>query len=187
MNTVNEVRKIIEKDAKKKSNFFGLEGFGHILRVTKYAKILAQKRKADVEVTVLSALFHDYSCLLDKKYVEEHEHYSSIEAQKILSKLDYPQKKIEIIKSIIYCHRGSKNRKKKTIEARCLVDADAMAHFDDLPSIFYLAYVTYKIEDKKKAKKFIREKLARSWGKISPDAKKLIQKQYQAAQIILKD
>lgn len=187
MNIIEKVIKIIENDAKKKTNFFGIGGFEHILDVNKYAKLLANKRNADEEVVQLAALFHDYSSLLDKKYIKEHKVHSGIKAEEILLKFHYPKEKIEIIKDAIYCHRGSKKRRKKTIEAKCLADADAMAHFVEIPDLFYLAYATYKIKNRKEAKKFVREKLGRSWGKISPDAKQLIKKEYQAAKIILKD
>lgn len=185
MTIVEKVRKIVQKEGKKKTNFYGLEGFNHILNVAYYAKILAEKRGADIESTELAALFHDYSCLVDKKYVEKHEEHSGKFAQKILARFNYPQRKIEIIKDAIYCHRGSKNRPKETKEAKCLADADAMAHFCEIPALFYLAYVTYKIPDRRRAKEFVKKKLARSWQKISPDAKKIIQNYYQAAEIIL--
>jgi len=186
MTIVEKVRKIIEKGGKKKSNFYGLEGLDHVLNVARYAKLLAIKRKADKEVTELAGLFHDYSCLLDKKYVDKHEEHSGKFAQEILSNLNYPQEKIEIIKDAIYCHRGSKNRPKKTLEAKCLADADAMAHFSEIPGLFYLAYVTYQMSNRHDAKNFVEEKLLRSWNKLSPDAQKIIQKQYEAAKIILK-
>lgn len=186
MTIAQKVRKIIEEGAKKKSNKYEMTGFEHILTVVKFAKILAKKRKADVEVTELSALFHDYASLLENgKYVEEHEIHSAIKAEEILTKFRYPKEKIEIIKDAIYCHRGSKGREKKTVEARCLADADAMAHFNAIPSLFYLAYITYKISDIEEAKKFIRDKLSRSWNKLSPDAREIIKKEYAVAKVIL--
>jgi len=186
MNIVQKVRKIVEGAKYQKTNIYGVTGLNHIFLVANFARILAQKRKADPEIAELAGLLHDYSCLMNKKYVDEHEVHSGRKAKEILTKLNYPQEKIDIIIDAIYCHRGSKKRPKKTIEARCLADADAMAHFNSIPSLFYLAYVTYKIQDLKEAKKFVGEKLGRSWKKLSPDAKKIIKAQYEAAKIILK-
>ena len=187
MAIVSKIKKIISENSKKRGNIYGENGLKHILDVTRFAKILAKKRGTDIELTEIAALFHDYATLLDKKFVEEHEIYSSKFAQEILSSFNYPQEKINIIKDAIYCHRGSKNREKKTLEAKCLADADAMAHFSNIPSLFYLAYITYKAKTVEEAKKFVRGKLERSWNKLSPDAKQIILKQYDAAKIILED
>lgn len=186
MNIVQKVRKIVEGTKNNKNNIYGVTGLDHVLLVAKFSKLLAQKRKANIEIAELAGLLHDYSCLKNKRYVPEHEIHSGRFAQKILLEYNYPQEKIDIIVDAIYCHRGSKQRPKKTIEARCLADADAMAHFNAIPSLLYLAFVTYKIKKLDEAKKFVRDKLSRSWKKLSPDAKKLVKIQYEAAKVILK-
>jgi len=187
MTIVSKIKQIIIRNSKKRGNIYGENGLKHIFDVAKYAKILARKRRADVEVTEIAALLHDYASLLDKKYVEEHEIHSSRLAQEILSRFKYPQGKINKIKDAIYCHRGSKNREKKTLEAKCLADADAMAHFSNIPSLFYLAFIPYKAKTSEEARVFVKGKLERSWGKLSSDAQRIIKKQYDAAKLILEE
>jgi uncharacterized protein len=133
----------------------------------------------------IAAWLHDYATFVSKEYGDNHEAKGAEYAEEILNKLKYPRDKIEIIKDAIYCHRGSKNRPKKTSVAKCLADADAMAHFLSIPSLFYLAYITYEIKDVKKARDFVRGKLSRSWQKISLDGRRMIQSQHDVAEIIL--
>ena len=38
-------------------------------------------------------------------------------------------------------HRGSKNIPRETLEAQCLADGDAMAHFDAIAVMFYIALI----------------------------------------------
>ncbi len=185
MKIVEKVRKIVENSTKQKSNIFNITGFIHVEKVVENAEKLAKQRNADVEMVVLAAWLHDYATFVSRDYVEIHEEKGTEFAEEILNKLSYPKNKIEIIKDAIYSHRGSKNRPKKTLVAKCLTDADAMAHFSAIPSLFYLAYITYGIKDVNKAKDFVREKLARSWSKISPDAQKLILTEHHAVKVIL--
>ena len=42
-------------------------------------------------------------------------------------------------------HRGSVLKEKATIEEICVADADAISHYDTLPSLFYLAFVQRKL------------------------------------------
>lgn len=187
MSYILKVRKIVSQAANQKSNIFDKTGYIHVEKVVEYAEKLAKLRKVDIEMIVIAAWLHDYATFVSKDYINIHEAKGSELARSVLKKIGYPQEKIEIIKDAIYCHRGSKNLPKTTLVSKCLADADAMAHFSAIPSLFYLAYVTYKMKDVETAKDFVKNKLARSWAKISPDARKLIEKEYNAAKVILNE
>ena len=91
-------------------------------------------------------------------------------AEKILKSYDYPQNKIELVKLCILNHRGSVLREKTTKEEICVADADAISHYNHLPSLLYLAFVQRKlnIDD---GVEFVKNKLERSYNKMSQESK----------------
>ena len=97
---------------------------------------------------------------------------------------DYPQDKIEQVKHCILSHRGSKVTQRLTKEALCVADADSMAHFDSISSLFYLAFFSHKMSIDK-ANNWLMQKLERSWNKLSPKAKEIIKDKYKASKLLL--
>ena len=182
--TVKGVRKIVEKESRKPTNPFGY-GFwtDHILTVVKYATILGKKLKTDKEIVELAALLHDIGVV--KGDSKNHHISGTKEAEKILKRFNYSQRKIEQIKHCIFTHRASKSLKRKTIEAKCIASADAMAHFDEIPQLFESAFIRFKMNPEE-AKKWIIEKLKRDWKKLIPQARKLVQDKYNAVKLLLK-
>ena len=61
--------------------------------------------------------------------------------------------------------------------------ADAMAHIDQIPSLFFLVYrkKDLSVED---GVLWINKKLERSWNKLCPEAKDIIKDKYEAFKII---
>jgi uncharacterized protein len=184
MDIVEEIRKYVENECRKDVNIFGMNAYeGHFVSVVKYAKILAKETGADMEIVELSAWLHDIGSIIlgdsDNHHIVGSEH-----AEKILKEYTYPQDRIERIKHCILAHRGSKDVPRETIEAECVADADALSHFDNINSLFYLTLVARKLEPTD-AKIFVREKLKRSWNKVTPRAKELIRPKYEAAMLLL--
>lgn len=180
-----QISKIVETTCRQKTNYFGYGAWTHhILPVVKYAKLMAAKLGADQEIVEIAALLHDYASVKDHKLYEDHHLHGAKLAEQILQKFHYPQNKIEQVKYCILCHRGSKVEKKLTKEALCVADADAMAHFDDIASLFYLAFHNHKMGIDE-ANDWLRQKLERSWKKISPTAKELIKDKYEASKLLL--
>lgn len=66
----------------------------------------------------------------------------------------------------------------------CVADADAISHFDSIPSLLYLAYAERKmsLED---GIKFVKEKLMRSYGKLSAESKDFYKDKYQQVMEVL--
>ena len=106
---------------------------------------MAKELKADVEVVEISALLHDYASVINYDLYEDHHIHGASEAEKILKEFNYPLKKIEQVKDCIISHRGSKVKSKKSQEALCVADADSMAHFDSIGSLYYLAFLLQRI------------------------------------------
>jgi len=154
----------------------------HIVPVVNYAKKLAKLLKVDEEITEIAALLHDIGRL---KFGSRNHHITGMfEAEKILRNYKYPQKIIDEVKHCIKSHRGSKNIKPKTTIAKIIANADAMAHFDVLPILFYSHYKKGSFEE---VFKQIEEKIEREWNKkiTLPEAKKMLQEKYKAIKLIL--
>lgn len=74
-------------------------------------------------------------------------------------------------------HRSSGKANRTTIEEQCVADADAIAHFDAIPSLFSLAYKDRKMKIVDGAN-FVKEKLKRDYQKLSPRTKELMESRY---------
>ncbi len=183
MDLVEEIREYVKKECGKETNFFGMNAYDyHFVSMVKYAKQLAEETGADMEIVEIAAWLHDIGSILGDY---KNHHISGAEhAEKLLTKYNYPKDRIERIKHCILAHRGSKDIKRETIEAECIADADAMSHFDNIASLFYLALVTRKLETNE-SRTFVKEKLQRSWNKLTPRAKAVIKPKYDAAMLLL--
>lgn len=60
----------------------------------------------------------------------------------------------------------------------CVVDADAILHFDSVPSLLYLAYVQRNMEIEESVT-FVKSKLERSYGKLSEKSKEIYRDKYR--------
>lgn len=182
---IDQIAGIVEDACRNDANFFGYGIWKHhIVHVVKYAKIMAGKVGADEEIVEIAALLHDYASIIDYELYEDHHIHGAEEAEKILQRFDYPDDKMEKVKECILCHRGSKVVSKQSREAHCVADADGMAHYDSLGSLFYLAFNSHGM-DVERATEWIKGKLERSWNKISPEAKEVIRDKYRAAELLL--
>lgn len=176
---VEVLEKIVLEKCGDENNFFG-EGIGcHIQAVVKNAILLAEKYGADVEVVTIAAWLHDVASITDYKYYEAHHIWGARMAGELLEKMDYPTPKIELVQKCILNHRGSAVREKCSVEEVCVADADAISHFDNVPALFYLAYVKRgcSLEE---GTEFVANKLRRSFAKLSERSKALYQAKYDA-------
>jgi len=185
MNTsiVTTTRQYVYKECKKKINIFGMNAYNHHFKsVVMYAKELAIRSGADLEIVLLAAWLHDIASI--KGEYEDHHIKGQIYAEEFLQKQNYPQDRINQIKHCIHAHRGSKAIERQTIEASCVCDADAMSHFNTISSLFYLAINVRKL-DATKANEFVKQKLQRSYSKLTPLGKEIINEKYLAAMKVL--
>lgn len=185
---IREIEKLVEDACKAKTNYSGYRAWTHhILIVVKYSKLLAKKLGANKEIVEIAALLHDYASIKDyKTYYDDHHVHGARLAGNILKEFNYPKEKIKKVKECILSHRGSKKHKKLTQEARCITDADAMAHFNAIASLFYLAFNSHRMEIDE-ANNWLLKKLEQGWGKLSPPAKEIIKDKYEASKILLRE
>lgn len=167
---LSDLQKEIYDRCQRETNKFGMGCYYHIVAVVKNAEILAEKYGADKEVVLIAAWLHDIASITDYSlYVLHHIHGAEM-AYGILKEYGYDNKKIRLVQECIKNHRGSVNLEKNSLEELCVADADAISHFDSVPSLLYLAYVQkgMGIED---GKEFVKNKLARSFQKLSTESK----------------
>lgn len=169
---------------KNETNKFGMGCYYHIVAVVKNAEVLADKYGADKEVVMIAAWLHDIASITDYSLYELHHVHGAKMAYDILKEYDYDSKKIYLVQECIRNHRGSVNWVKNTLEELCVADADAISHFDSVPSLLYLAYVQkgMGIED---GKEFVKAKLERSFQKLSTESKKYYQDKFEKVMEIL--
>lgn len=164
----------------KPENKFGMGVYYHIEAVVKNAELLADKNGADKEVVIIAAWLHDIASVTDYSLYKMHHIHGAEIAYGILNKLNYDPKKIELVQDCIRNHRGSTDNDRVTKEELCVADADAISHFDSIPSLLYLEYA---IRNKgcEEGKEFVKDKLNRSYAKLSPDSQAYYKDKYLRA------
>lgn len=183
MNIVEEVRKHVIKRYQERDDAEGIDMYEtHIKYVVEYSEVLAEKLNADIEVVEIAALLHDIARI---DGLNENHHIEGAKyAEELLNSLRYDPEKISIIKDCIVSHRGSTVIPQKTIEAKCLASADAMAHFRSIPDMFYFVYKDLGC-DIEEGKEKLRKKFSESYAKMIPEAKEMVEEKYVAVMKIL--
>lgn len=181
---LSSLQKEIYDRCQRETNKFGMGCYYHIVIVVKNAEILAEKYRADKEVVLIAAWLHDIASITDYSLYDLHHIHGAEMAYSILKEYGYDSKKICLVQECIKNHRGSINLEKNSLEELCVADADAISHFDSVPSLLYLAYVKkgMGIED---GKGFVKNKLARSFQKLSTESKQLYQNKCETVMEVL--
>jgi uncharacterized protein len=181
--TIEKVRIFVEEECRKPSSNYGYELYEfHFISVVKYAKLLAEKLGADVDLVQIAAWLHDIGSIKEGR--KDHHITGANIAEEKLRELNYPKEKIELIKKCILNHRGSINNKRESIEEQIIADADAISHFDNVSGIFKAAFI-FENHNQSSAKKVVKEKLIRSWNKLSlNESKELIKPKYDAVMLL---
>ena len=169
---------------KKPTNKFGMGCYYHIEAVVKNGEILARRYGADKEIVMIASWLHDIASITDYDLYENHHIYGAEIAYDLLTQLSNDKSKISLIQACIKNHRGSLFLDRNSIEELCVADADAISHFDSIPSLLYLVYAERKMnyED---GKRYVKEKLVRSFSKLSAQSKKYYKNKYQQVMEIL--
>lgn len=169
------------------SNVFGKGIWDHHIKwVVKFGDMMAEKTGADHLTVHLAALLHDYASIKSFALYTNHHVHGAKEAERILGPMGFDVRTINGVSHCILTHRGSMVIERRTVEAHCVADADAMAHFVGVPSL--LAYATQgKGLELLEAIAWVKAKLLRSWNKLSEAAKTLAKNYYDAALELLSD
>lgn len=78
-----------------------------------------------------------------------------------------------------YVRRNKRKEFRITKEESILVDADALAHFDSIKSLYSLAYNVMELNEIDSIN-FIKDKLTKDYNEISKYAKELINDKYNS-------
>ena len=167
---IEYLKKEIYERSQGPGNKFGEGAYYHIEAVAKNGELLAKKFGADEEVVIIASWLHDIASITDIDLYEMHHIHGASIAEEILTKLNYDKDKINLVKECIKNHRGSVKMDKLTIEEQCVADADAISHFDNVPSLLYLAYKQKGMSIEEGAD-FVKNKLIRSYNKLSDNSK----------------
>lgn len=175
---INQVSELVETACYLPENPFG-EGIwsNHILEVVKFTEILATESGAERDIAILAALLHDYAGIVDRALYEDHHHHGACMAKSMLIGLGYPADRAQRVSDAILTHRGSKKMPPKTLEARIVANADALAHIYQWQSLVLYAEEKRGL-DVYQSRRFVYEKLTRSWQKMHSTIKKLFEPYY---------
>jgi len=182
---IREIARIVETACAQPTNAFGYGIWTyHITQVVVHGKRLAPLFDADIIIVELAALLHDYASVKNGRLYVDHHIYGPLEAEQILQQFAYPPPMIDAVKHCIAAHRASTRVKRRSPEAECLANADAIAHIENVPSLLYLAYVQQK-KDINEGRRWVQGKLERSYRKLDPRVQTLVRKRYEATMTTL--
>lgn len=181
---IEYLQREVRKRCELPSNKFGIGCYYHIEAVVKNAELLAERYGADKEIAVIAAWLHDIASVTDYSLYEEHHIHGAEIAGDILGQLGYDNGKIVRVQGCIRNHRGSAGDKPCTMEEKCVADADAISHFDSVPSLLFLAY-SAKGMDFEAGKSFVADKLKRSFAKLSEESRAFYLNKYEQVMDIL--
>ncbi|MCX6746002.1 MAG: HD domain-containing protein [Candidatus Parcubacteria bacterium] len=119
----------IELEAKKYFNkASGCHDWTHVERVRNLALQIGKKEKADLKIIELAALLHDIARKDEMKSKGKlcHAEHGAKLAKVILQKYKISPEIIAAVIHSIESHRFRNNKEPKTIEAKCLFDADKL-------------------------------------------------------------
>lgn len=177
-NVINNIREELIKRCNIYNEKYNYDFWNdHIKYVVKNAVELAKRYEADIEIVELGALLHDIAMPSEFGPREEHNVYGIKIADELLTKLNYPKDKKEKVKECVLRHRGSKDLPRNTIEEQCVADADVIAHFDCIPSLFHLAYneLNLSVND---GEEYVKKKLERDYNKLSDKTREMMKDRY---------
>lgn len=181
---INFLKQEVERRCRAESNFFGMGCFHHIRAVAENASFLAREYGADEEVAVIAAWLHDIASVTDYELYEEHHIHGMQMAGELLEQWNYDTDRLELVRRCIFSHRGSKAVDRLSVEEICVADADAISHFDAIPSLFHLAYVNRGM-GLEEGTEFVRNKLERSFAKLSDRSRVIYREKYESSMRLL--
>ena len=155
----------------------------HLYPVIKNALWLAEKYGADKDIVEIAALFHDYADLINMDNRERHHILGAELAESILTHDNFDKSFIEKVKLCILNHRASVVKNKFSVEEICVADADAMSHLDSFVEL--ICWRAYLGEDIITCNNFVKNKIQKSFDKMSKETKILMQDKYDSIMKVL--
>ncbi len=181
-----QIKKIVQVIKQRYSDDFWKY---HIVLVVNNSLALTDRMgDADKQVVEMAAYLHDIGRFktFRKMDLEEKHHIIGAQmAKELLEDRGYEPSFIEQVGHCILTHRGKKGPLPKTIEAKIVACADAMAHFDAFFYMFKLFLDSYDTFEE--AISEMEQKMLRDWQKLTlPEARRLSQDKYEAIMLLIK-
>lgn len=148
----------------------------HIKFVYEKSINLAQLYNADRTIVELGALLHDIALIKQVGDRKEHHINGATLAREILVKYNCPKEILEKVIGCVLNHRSSKNT--TTIEELCVADADILAHFDNIPMLFNLAFNRNNIK-LNEVRTWIKECFEKDYNDLSDRTKEIFKSKYK--------
>ena len=118
---------LLQKQVKQRIKNDPAHDINHVMRVYKNAQKLCKKEKANEKLVLSAVLLHDIiSYSKSDKRSKSSSLKSANEAKKILKKLDFTEKEIQIVSDSIRDHSFSRGKTPQTLEGKILQDADRL-------------------------------------------------------------
>jgi HD superfamily phosphodiesterase len=150
-----------------------VHGNDHIHRVLGRCVRLGKKLNADLEVLIAAVYLHD----LGRHYIDDQAHgaLSSLKAEPVLQRIDFPEDKREAVLHTIKVHDvASTPEDRTTLESKILYDADKI---DTLGVVGILRYIRHYYG--KKPIDFILDDIDARWNGLAlPETRDLALKDY---------
>ena len=149
----------------------------HIQYVYKYVVMLSKDKNVDREVLELAALLHDISMTdmaLDRS---RHNEYGAEIAEQLLRENNYPEDKTQLVKRCILNHSKRRQQYRSTEEEQILVDADGLAHFDVVKTLYSLPSKVMGLSEEDSVR-FVQDKLTGDYNELSDNLKYLVKDKY---------
>ena len=117
----------LQKQVQQRMKNDSAHDFNHVMRVYKNAQKLCKKERANEKLVLSAVLLHDIISYPKSDKRSKSSSLKSAEAsKKILKKLDFSEKEIQIVSDAIRDHSFSKGKIPKTLEGKILQDADRL-------------------------------------------------------------
>ena len=155
----------------------------HLLPVIQNACMLAEKYGADKDIVEVAAIFHDYADLLDFANRENHHILGAELAEGVLIQDGFSQEFVDKVKLCIINHRASVLKEKFSIEEICVADADALSHLDNVVEL--ICWRAYRGDDIMTCNNFVKNKIKKSYAKMSKETQELIKDKYESIMKVL--
>ena len=176
---INDIKKyvICKSNEYKNSSYDHYDFWNEHIKYVYYEVIkLAEKYNADINIVKLGALLHDIA--LVEKVGDKCDHHinGKILSDKILDDYNCPLDIKERVLGCVFNHRSCKNA--TNIEELCVCDADILAHFDNIPMLFNLAFNKNNVS-LNDVREWMLEEFEKDYNDLSDMTKKYFNERYE--------
>lgn len=162
-------------ESKAFSDDFWQEQIDSMIKIT---RDLSREYGADEEIVLIATLLHHFSALKGPETTMGGGASFEDGAEALLSRLGYPEERIQIVKSCFAPYRKNNNSPATSAEITLMADAKAFAHIQALASLFLTVYKHMGLGQNPESER-INRKLRQDWDRVSEIGKKVYKEKYE--------